>query len=557
VATRFEQAVVAILLAVPLACGQGTREVPGPATAGASASAALTVSASAPVDSNGALPPSGGCYPIGSELVGTGLEQLSLVDPEWAPVVEGASPLSRPVLMHGTALDSHVSREDFPSTHVQFDQNTSLLLDPSDSGFLATGNLSGGQPTLELEWETGAYPDWAWAGEGDRVVALGRWIFDCGHPDNGVCAGTSQLCSLDSDCAPGTACQLGTTFQYLSEMHPPQATAVIRTGRGAVLGEEGGAVPATRADIFVSPDGGGAGDLCIVTHKGSLAAILASIDPLDPLRTCFPLHEPLALLPPSAPPLATDFELDVPLPLDGRGPEAIWSIVQRPTPSLSGSSVAAKIEVTPEVHGPDPHLHVRVAMSEPVGDQLPTGFAATLLAGWERPPSPWLEHVRVTVEGITVNSALKPVPLPGLEPPPGWHMEAAVNGEWQQLGGLDTIAAGSERTFFPVNGATYDQYLPRKGTLRLLSSGASEACVDTMFGQPLLATIDRFGGNLGLATACLEALELDAGQVDVSFPGPDFGEGLHEVASDVGAYNLRFRIERLGDEPSLVAGSRP
>src|SRR5512136_2161937 len=114
---------------------------------------------------------------------------------------------------------------------------------------------------------------------------MGRWIFDCGHPDAapGTCAGSTKACVLDSDCG-GTVCQ-GTQFNYRSELHPPQASAVIRTGRGAPLADAGGVVPVTRADLFVSPDGGGAGDECVVTHR-DVNAILGA--------PCFPLQAPLA-----------------------------------------------------------------------------------------------------------------------------------------------------------------------------------------------------------------------------------------------------------------------
>src|SRR5512146_1716804 len=118
-------------------------------SAPAESTAAVTA---APVDSATALPPGGGCHPIG--LTATGLAQFPLVNPEWAPVVDGASPLSRPVLLHGTVADSQVSREDFPTTHVTHDQNTGIQLDDADRGLLATGN-SAEDGNLELEWETG------------------------------------------------------------------------------------------------------------------------------------------------------------------------------------------------------------------------------------------------------------------------------------------------------------------------------------------------------------------------------------------------------------------
>src|SRR6266581_5077510 len=66
------------------------------------------VAASAgPVDSNTALASNGGgCY--SPPILQTSLfDQLPAVNPEWAPVVNGSSPLSVPVMVHGTAVESH------------------------------------------------------------------------------------------------------------------------------------------------------------------------------------------------------------------------------------------------------------------------------------------------------------------------------------------------------------------------------------------------------------------------------------------------------------------
>jgi len=121
----------------------------------------------------------------------------------------------------------------------------------------------------------------AWASPGDRVVALGRWIFDCGHPDPvlGSCSSSGQPCILSTDCDAGATCN-GTHFNYRTEMHPPQAVAVLRPPHGAVIAsgssgdeneredrDDGEPQLATRADVFVSAFGGAVGDHCILTHR--------------------------------------------------------------------------------------------------------------------------------------------------------------------------------------------------------------------------------------------------------------------------------------------------
>lgn len=146
---------------------------------------------------------------------------------------------------------------------------------------------------MEVEWENaslmdegegfqriwGAVPEFVWPGAGDRVWVSGRWIFDCGHPGVPKAAAIKDF------------------VKYGTEIHPPRALATIRinhpaldsfprprvsapnfpgpqsflpvTGEPVTLppdvpnsGPTGVAV--TEADIFVSGNGGGANDLCMI-----------------------------------------------------------------------------------------------------------------------------------------------------------------------------------------------------------------------------------------------------------------------------------------------------
>lgn len=512
-----------------------------------------------PLDSSLALRSNGGgCTPFGIAAALADptnpadfqnvLQRLVAVNPEWAPVVDGGTgPDSTPVLIHGTAIDSHLSTTDFPSTHVFIDQNTDILLDPEDAGCAATGNATAElgdlgtirQPHLEMEWEAGRYPAWAWAGPGDRVVALGRWIFDCGHEDAvpGVCSGTTDACILDTDCAAGVTC-LGVVFNYHSELHPPQAVAVIRAGRSAAMLTSGKqsavtAMPATRADVFVSSDGGGAGDRCVLTPVPSLGALLFA-------QNCFPFDHPLA------PINAFDFEFDVDLPVPHQGSVPVWNVVAR---ADQAPAVPADVRIEPVSGSGKPRLHVTVLMTEPVNGVMPTGYASTIFAGWELPSALPVQHVRVTIDGIEIANPLThvtPVPLPS---PGTWRIEASVNGEWQRFADVPATVGSHGANL------VYDQLLLPDGQLTVHAQAESQGCEDFVRGQPLGQIVGFFTGLAGgdtlvglqLAGACDFDVEIDDGEIDVAFGGPRFGVQTAQYVAESahGAWALKFHVDRV------------
>jgi hypothetical protein len=544
--------------------------------------------AAAPLDSDlGAARVGGGCYPTG--INPALLDMLTLVNPEWAPVTNGQTVDSDPVLIHGVVEEMHGDLSgDFPSTHIRADVNAFIRLDAADEDRLATGNDDG---RIHLEWEAGAYPAWAWPGAGDRIAALGRWIFDCGHTgaDPGNCSlNTARQCVTDSDCRPpicaagcdpGETC-IGSHFQYSSELHPPHATAVIRSGRGAVLSTRRGATakPAARADIYVSADGGGAGDKCIISHRDPDAALL-SIE-------CFPLAQPAAKL------NAQDFSFDLPLP--PRPPRGALRVRRIPYPAPGDRR--AVLSIRRHLIDASPHLTVTVRMARRSA-HLPTGFAGTVVAGWRRDPTP-LTHVRTTVSAVVIHNALQRVtPLVpkfcstslgpcsvaadcpgtgetclGVGPVRKWVLQAAVNGEWQELDGLDVV---NTNDVIPET-AVYDQYLPAAGAVHLEANGHAKECIDTMYGKSLATDLVEMGFNKGIV--CLASTAHSPGQIGVSYGAPDFGAGtgtmdyettstggeggacstaatlcvvdadcpMGETCQTVGgAFALRYRIERL------------
>jgi hypothetical protein len=487
----------------------------------------------------------GGCYP--TALTPSVLDMLVLINPEWAPIVNGKTIDSDPVLVSGTVEDVHgLTSGDFPSTHLFSDVVMDVRVDPEHEDKVATGNDE--EHVIAFEWEVGAFPDWAWPGQEDRIYGLGRHIFDCGHPAAraGHCAATSaRECVLDTDCRQPVCSTCSTTdtcegehFGYSSEIHPPHATAVIRQERGAFLSKKANArpVPATIADVWVSGNGGGAGDRCVLEHHASEADQLAI--------ECWPLSQPVAKV------NATDFTFSVPLPpKPAQAGKPRWRLLPPPE-STDAHEVdggrPARLKVKKHLGDTPPSLEVTVRMTKKVKGGLATGFAGRLVAGWNDRAAA-LTHVRVTASALLVSNDLeRAAPLiprtcsvsdtacatsadcPATEscwgagPIDGWAGQMAVDGEWRRYTGpdLDHVDDGS---IIPL-AITLDQYLPDDGELRIQGDAFSRDCIDTAYGQPLKAGLDRLGLLKGIQCLGLGTSH-PAGKVDVSYAGPDFGAG--------------------------------
>lgn len=491
----------------------------------------------------------GGCYPtpVQSGL----LDMLILINPEWAPVVDGHTVDSAPITIHGTVAEMHGDTSgDFPSTHARADVVHVLHVDDADRFRVGTGNDDDAND-FQTEWEAGMYPAWAWAGEGDRMVAMGRWIFDCGHPGSepGTCsATTARACVIDRDCRPPTCPGCGSSetcvdphFEYSTELHPPHATAAIRQGRGGIPSDAPNTapVPVTRVDVYASPFAGGAGDRCVLTHRDS---------ELDQLTVqCWPVDEPVAQL------NAEDFGFDIPLP--PRPPRGRLSV--RVTDRSQPGGVAARLRLKRHLTGDAPYLSARLRLHRKVRGALPTGYGATIEAGWIGDPTP-LTHVRVTFTGIDVNNALQPATPTaprtcsqsdtpcataadcpsgescfGAGPVKSWRGQVAVNGEWTEFTGLESVDSGGH---YP-QAIVVDQYLPSTASLHIESVVRAHECIDTMYGKSLAQGLTELGFNKGVL--CLASEARDPGFIDVTFPAPEFGSGGSAV--DYGAASFGGR----------------
>ena len=494
----------------------------------------------------------GGCYP--TPLVPGLLDMLTLIDPEWAAVDVDSHlpPLSDPVTIHGTVALAKVNEAgDFPGDHVTDDENTFITVDAADMGLVGTGNvhpMEGVEAgTLEVEWEIGKYPLFAWPGTGDRLTGVGRWIWDCGHPNPnpaGSCSTTiSQPCAIDSDCASptcetcvaGETC-VGVTWNYHSEMHPPQALAVTRTGGYSYskLNRRAGRL-STRTDVWISPDGGGAGDQCFLTHRPNPVALLR--------LECFPLSQPLANV------NASDFAFDITLPPKPAGqtrPPRVQVFDQTP------AGLPKPAVTTTWIPGVVDTIHAVVNMTTPVDGTLPSMVGKTIIARWINDPTP-ITPLRVRVTGIEILNPLKAVtpalparqrcsvttsqdcsvtPCPVGEtcltlggPTPGWQVWFEVNGHWQQLPGLSRVQTPGT---IPQN-LIYTVGMPAGGTLHLHASGKSLACLEAqLYGQSIARDLTLYGLTDG--ATCLTDASKDIGRFDISLSGPDFGSGGSSMA---------------------------
>jgi hypothetical protein len=162
---------------------------------------------------------------------------------------------------------------------------------------------------MEVEWENaslmdegegfqriwGAIPEYAWPTAGDRVWVAGRWIFDCGHPGVPAAAPVKQY------------------VKYSTEIHPPRALVAFRLNHPALdsfpyprtsapnfpgpqsflpvtgiptvvppgVPDTGPTnVPLTEADIFVSGNGGGANDLCMILALNGNSCVFGHTTPV-------------------------------------------------------------------------------------------------------------------------------------------------------------------------------------------------------------------------------------------------------------------------------------
>lgn len=186
--------------------------------------------ATQPIDSDGIAR---GCRLPSSVSIGFPVNRdLGEVLPSWVAATPSRQD-RRPQparLVEGVLVDSKISGSDFPLQpwHVDYDWNFLVRVDPQYRNLLSIANVKDGGSILECEWDTAGLPSWAWPQQGQRVWILGRWIFDCAHPE---------------------------PSGYKTEIHPPKAVVSFRSEAFHFKGTPA-PVRANQAVVYIGRNGG-------------------------------------------------------------------------------------------------------------------------------------------------------------------------------------------------------------------------------------------------------------------------------------------------------------
>jgi hypothetical protein len=295
-------------------------------------------------------------------------------------------------------LASRVASSDDPITHHSYDVNIDVTVD-SANDFLTgvSRDTTSEQGTLHLERETASYPEWARPQAGDRIQALGSWIWDCDHYQ-----GRGEK----------------------TEFHPFRAAIVIRKVSPR------SARQSTEADLFVSSDATPAGREAECAHetKGS-----------DQFKTCS--HSTPDWLSVNG-----SYAYDLPAPV---APCVHPGISSKDHGSVNEPRVAATLTST--------GWHITFTINQPIGARVV--LAREEHATCQNAPR--LDHLRVRFDKLLVRRAMDPSCPPGnptcpyanestlpgqiVTAPGEWQLHWSVDGIWGRWPG--TLAAKDGSTF--------------------------------------------------------------------------------------------------------------
>ena len=324
-------------------------------------------------------------------------------------------------------------------------------------------------------------------------------------------------------------------FNYHSEVHPLQAVAVSRIHGYDDSKESRGGGPATRTDVWISPNGGGAGDKCILTHQQ---------DPLLWLAVdCYPLSQATANV------NSSDFEFDIPLPPrpPGHGKPPSVTVFDQTPPGLPRPGVTTSF-----IDGPSPFVHAAVHMTKPIKGQLPSQIGKTIISRWRDDEAP-VTRLKVKVTELEIMNPLKHVTpvIPARQlcsatttqdcsasacpagetcltlggPTPGWRLFLEANGDWKEVIGLENV----DTPISLPEDLTFDVGLLEGDRLHFHATGMSLGCLEAqLYGKSLGHDLRLYGLTDG--ATCLADTNPDIGTFDITYTEPDLGRARGSVS---------------------------
>ena len=145
------------------------------------------------------------------------------LSPEWVSVQSADTP----AIAEGVVRQSHVATNDAPNSHLGHDQNFVVALDSAYNHLNSDANdVENNERLMEMEWDMTFFPPQFWPTPGDRVWMMGRWVFDCGHPEG-----------------------------YHTEFHPPLAVAFTHLEPTTLPGDTAPTLT-NRCSIYIGGRGG-------------------------------------------------------------------------------------------------------------------------------------------------------------------------------------------------------------------------------------------------------------------------------------------------------------
>ena len=295
-------------------------------------------------------------------------------------------------------LASRVASSDDPITHHSYDANIDVTVDNANDFLTGVSrDATPEQGTIHLERESAYLPFWAWPQPGDRMQALGSWVWDCDHYQ-----GRGEK----------------------TEFHPFRALWVQRHSPG-----QGGNV---EGDLYVTSDATPAGQQAECAHqtKGTdafkacshAAPNWLSVNGVYSLSLCLPTQVIGARI---APKVIDEGSVNAPAVVPKAGPNGCWSIGFTIAALNGVRVVVAKRIVLVSTH-PPPFQHLRLRF-----DKLLVRRAMDPSCPPDKPSCPYANESTLLGQIVTA--------------PGEWQLYWSVNGSWGRWPG--TLAAKDGSVF--------------------------------------------------------------------------------------------------------------